>query len=1374
MPGFATEDDTYVPAQLGEWVPWVLDKHPEQSCPFQSTGGYRLCQAPSSLRLSLDDAGGTFALTGYAFKDGWVALPGDPLHWPQEVARDGKPVATGGPQDRPSVWLSAGPYTLNGRFVWSRLPELLYIPDQTALIDLSVNGTPQPRIGRPQPDRIWVGRQATEGPQAEADRLSLSVFRKLTDGVPMDVTTVYRIEVAGAQREVKLPAPLLDGFTPTQVDSQLPLRLDPDGTFQLQVRPGLWDVTVTGRSHAAVDKLVAPVFAREAHWPASEIWVFDARPAIRLVELSGAPSIDPTQVPLPQGWGGMPTFRLTPSGELLFTVKRRGDPEPEANQLNLERTVWLDFDGEGYTVRDQISGTVSRDWRLDALTSNQLGYLELNGKPQLITRLAAEGPPGVEVRQGSIRLIAESRTEKSRGGFAVLGWAQPFQSVTARLNLPPGWQVFSVSGVDNLPNSWLQRWTLFDLFLVLVTSVAAARLWGWRWGALFLVTLTLLWHEAGAPQWTWINLIAAIALLRVVGDVKRLRRSLEVYRALTAVVLVLLLLPFSVNQIRTAFYPQLEHPYQPIQGYAVPSSAPVPPQAGLAPPEEAATRERSADLAAPATPGMTARVKQAPGLLSSAPYRYALESFDPQAKLQTGPGLPQWQWNSLQLSWNGPVQPEQIVEIVYLSPWVNSILNGLRVALALLLAWHLLRGIIPGQSRKPDASGTGRTALPVLACVLLLPVLVLSQPPQARADYPPAGLLNELEQRLLQPPRCLPDCASIPRARLSVSDTDVLQLRLDLHVSERIGAPLPGRAGHWEPSVVTVDGEVPPLTRAPDGTLYVVLAPGVHSLVMQGTVSGANAVQLHFPLLPRQLEADIEGWDVSGFREPGVPAQQIQLTRLKPEDHKEVTWEPVTVPPFVTLDRTFRIGLDWEIDQQLTRVTPPGKSVVLRVPLLPGEAVLTEGVPVKNGFAEVTLGPQASSFQWQSRLDKQAALVLTAADTDAWVEVWRFAVSPVWHVDYTGIAPVHHTDRASRWSPLWQPWPGETLTAAFERPDGIPGPTDTVQASSLVVKPGQRAADADLTLSVRSSQGAKRRLRIPAGADLLSVTIDGQAQPIRQEDGEVILPLRPGTQRIDIKWRTADAVTTLTRTPAIDLGGPHVNASLQMSLGYDRWILWTGGPAMGPAVLFWGVVIVIALVAAVLGRIHLTPLKTWQWALLGLGLSQVALPLAALVVAWFFVVAYRGRGTMPEDALQFNAIQVGLALMTLIVIGAIIAGVQQGLLGWPNMLVSGNQSSAYQFNWYQDRWGSGYPQAWVISVPMIVYRLLMLAWALWLAFASVSWLRWGWQQYTVGGLYRPRMRRASKAGKRDGAAQTPVSDRDAQTPGGPTQSDAPL
>jgi len=36
----------------------------------------------------------------------------------------------------------------------------------------------------------------------------------------------------------------------------------------------------------------------------------------------------------------------------------------------------------------------------------------------------------------------------------------------------------------------------------------------------------------------------------------------------------------------------------------------------------------------------------------------------------------------------------------------------------------------------------------------------------------------------------------------------------------------------------------------------------------------------------------------------------------------------------------------------------------------------------------------------------------------------------------------------------------------------------------------------------------------------------------------------------------------------------------------------------------------------------------------------------------------------------------------------------------------------------------------------MAYRLLMLAWALWLAFALLGWLRWGWQCFSRNGLWK--------------------------------------
>jgi hypothetical protein len=40
---------------------------------------------------------------------------------------------------------------------------------------------------------------------------------------------------------------------------------------------------------------------------------------------------------------------------MALKLIRRGDPEPEPNQLTVNRKLWVDFDGAGYTINDTIS-----------------------------------------------------------------------------------------------------------------------------------------------------------------------------------------------------------------------------------------------------------------------------------------------------------------------------------------------------------------------------------------------------------------------------------------------------------------------------------------------------------------------------------------------------------------------------------------------------------------------------------------------------------------------------------------------------------------------------------------------------------------------------------------------------------------------------------------------------------------------------------------------------------------------------------------------------------------------------------------------------------------------------------------------------------
>ncbi|MBS0486762.1 MAG: hypothetical protein JSS13_05440, partial [Proteobacteria bacterium] len=125
-----------------------------------------------------------------------------------------------------------------------------------------------------------------------------------------------------------------------------------------------------------------------------------------------------------------------------------------------------------------------------------------------------------------------------------------------------------------------------------------------------------------------------------------------------------------------------------------------------------------------------------------------------------------------------------------------------------------------------------------------------------------------------------------------------------------------------------------------------------------------------------------------------------------------------------------------------------------------------------------------------------------------------------------------------------------------------------------------------------------------------------------------------------------------------------------------------------------------------------------------------------VVVVWLFAFDWRGREAQSKNESLFNLSQLGLALLTLFALASLISAIPQGLLGSPDMHVTGNGSTAQALQWFTDRSANTLPQVTAISVPLWVYKLLMLAWALWLANALIGWLRDAFAAWTRGGYWR--------------------------------------
>jgi len=1376
---------TKIPEPLKPWADWVLHGHEEaQLCtPDYNNRQSLRCDWPSRLALTITDKKGSFIQEWQVESERWLQLPGNDPNWPTSVILDGQAAAVLIRQGGAAVRVPPGHHRISGSFSWPEIPVSLAVPAHTGLIDLTLRGKKVTIPNLDNTGRLWL-KGGDNTSEKQDDRLTLQVFRLIDDQIPTRLVTNLDLDVAGSSREILL-GPIFSpaNFTPIDLQSDLPARVEADGRLRVQVRPGRWKLAVTSRH---LTPLVDLPFSQpsDGFWPTEEICSFAAQNNLRSVEITGAVAIDPQQTTLPEEWRQYPAYRLSAGVTLHLKELKRGDPQPAPDQLNLSRNLWLRFDGSGYTIQDTITGKKTTGWRLEANPPLQLGRVAVAGQDQFITKRPGSSRMGVEVREGKLNLVADSVIQGNIYQPTATGWAQDFQQVRANLLLPPGWRLIHATGVDNVPATWVNQWTLLDLFLVLIFALAVAHLYNKPLAALALFTLALTWQEPQAPRWIWPVVLTGFALLKHLPE-GAARKFIKVGQLLALLALLVITVPFAVGQLRVGIFPQLEKPWQNAarsDGITPPpyqAAQPAAPAANItAAPEP---REMQRELNGPTTSGIFPMAKKAGpeaepppekmaepaavamatlgGLSQALDYQPSrVEQYDPGMQLQTGPGLPNWQWNTVAMSWAGPVRSDQQITLLLLGPKANLALAVTRVLLLNFLILGLLR--IGYQRGKGIDLSAGRWLLTISALLA-----ILSQAPMARAaEFPSPEMLSELQNRLLEKDKCFPDCAALEKLAVIINP-EQLELDLTINAATSVATPLPGDARYWLPGQARLDtNPAPPLLRTGD-TLWLKMPSGRHHLILTGKLSPAATIQLPLPLKPQHLTVKNNGWTVEGLRPDGSIDNQLQFQRLQgKEQGSRGGLEAGVLPPFLLVERTLLLGLTWKVETRVSRLSPGGAAVVMELPLLPGEAVTSPGFASANGKIQLNLGPSQDSQVWESWLNRTEQLTLHHASGESWTEIWRIEVSPIFHLEYEGIPVILH-QQGDRWYPTWHPWPGEEVKLSISKPEGVTGQTLTIDRANLAVTPGQRATDATLAIALRSSQGGRHTIILPPSAELYETMINGMVQPIRQEGRNLPLPITPGAQEIVLKWREPLGITTLQKTPEINLGVPSVNSHLELTLPENRWPLLVGGPRLGPAILYWSVLLIIILAAFGLSRTGMTPLKFHQWLLLGLGMSQSNVYGALLVAGWLLLLDRRGKVRAEMNHDRFNAMQCGLILLTLLALAALIAAISRGLLGHPDMSIAGNGSTWRILRWYQDHSTATLPQGWMLSVPLFYYRLAMLAWALWISFALLNLIKWGWQRCSQPVLWHKKVRQAKPP--KDSVRQAP----DTTAPDGPEPTD---
>ena len=1336
-----------VPEPLEPWRDWVLHGEEYRACPVLNGSqpgqpSNHVCAWPGELALEVGSSGADFSQNWDLYAEEWVPLPGDQEYWPSSVLVDGDPVAVVMRAGRPLLRLEAGAYQVTGALTWVTRPAALTVPLESGLVSLLLDGE---AIERPELEggQVWLGIRADA--VAEEDRLSINVYRRLVDGLPIRLETRIELDVAGQSRELELVGALLPDFVGQALNSQLPAQLDQDGTLRIQVRPGRWVVQLITRTPTLVETIDIPAVV--APWPAEEIWSFQASPRLRIAALEGAVSVDAARSGVPNRWTGLPTYAVTAEQILNLVERSRNDADDE-NRLTLVRNLWLDFDGEGYTALDRVDGEMRRGWRLDMTAPYLMTSAEADGESMLITASPDPGAQGIELRGSRLDVLDTSRLVPQGNEIPVTGYRESFAGIQTTLHLPPGFRLMAAPGADTVTGAWFDRWRLLDIFLVLVIAAGAWRLLGAVPGLIALTAIVLTFHEPGAPSWAWLNLLIVLGVLRVAPD-GRLRRFCGWYRNASLVALVLILIPFVAGQIRVVMFPQLEHGVLQ-RGVQLAQSVILD---GLGFENVNDGSFGVADVAAPPAELLRARANRTEGfavtasnepesleeivVTAAAGIGGSITRYAPGALVQTGPGLPDWNWNRYSLRWDGPIEAEQSYRLLVLGPWGVGAWRIASVFMVLVLLWALTRRHfkVPPNLFRPNAS--------VAIGLLLLAAMLLPYQTHAQttSEFPSPQLLEELRNRLSEPAPCHPGCAELTQALVELNGGS-MRLDLELAVQDAVAVPMPGQAGGWSPESISVDGiAINLLYRSRDGRPWLHLSPGVHAVVLEGSIPDADSFTLPFSLPPRRIELDAPGWDTAGVNEDRLLSGAVEFIRQQQADTDE---SPLAseFPPYLRVVRALTFDLDWSVSTQVYRVAPTDGAFTLPVTLLPNEAVITPGIEVNDGVALIAMAAGENFIAWESRLPTGESATLSAADEAPWTEVWTFNVSPIWHAEYDGL-PGTPPDRLDPnfFVPEYFPRPGETLTVNLSRPLPSAGDTMAIDSVDYSAEIGERSARSSLVFDYRSTQGAQHTIRLPDGSELQNVTIDGRVIPLQLNAGLLELPIEPGEHRVDLVWTIDGASGVRAALPIVDLGAGASNLLASLRLPADRWILRTSGPTMGPAVLYWPELVVFALAAFILARFKWSPLRAHEWLLLGLGLSTFAWPVLLLFAAWAFTMSWRGQADLDLNPRVFNGLQVGLVLLTVTALLAVVAAIPMGLLGQPDMqIVSPVPSSS--LSWFADQSAGTTPEVAAISVSLWFYKAAMLAWALWLSFALLRWLPWAWTAFTHDGMWKGRVKEA--------------------------------
>lgn len=1305
---WALPQSEVIPSELEGWVDWVHRHDSTYNCDRHNTQA--ICHGAGILNLKVTSSGMTFEQTWMLDQAASVPLPQAPNLWPQNLLINGQPSSTLGVIDHngPKIKLPAGQFKIQGQYRWSKIPNYLILRKENQNFQLKYQSQNKDNLLLDSQGKLWLSKEKTNQWEKNENKLSFKVYRKLSDDIPRTLTTQVKISYQGPQKELTTGPFLLEGFQLESLKSPIQAQVTQQGQLKTLLKTGDWTLTMKARQISNSNQWQIPEV--DSLWPSQEIWAFEPFLQYRTSQVLELPPIDVQQMDIESSWKSLPNYLINPGQIFKLKELSRGETKSSLDEIALHKHIWLDFDGEGATIEDHIDNQLKHRRRLTVLPQIDLGSVNLNTLDQVITK-DDQGQVGIEVMPGSSQMTTLSRLKESPYNIPSTGWDFAVKSLKHSLHVPPGWKILAISGVDSETDSWLAQWDLWDFFLVICILMAIFKTMSYPWVIIGALSIVLPYHETHAPLYLWLNLIVLIQLQKIEMS-EHWIKIYQGYRYLSLILALGFCINFFVNQLRIAIYPQLELNIEMNSSY-----------------ESRAYRSDSEMMEASA-PLKESKRKRSRRILSrnSQPKAQQFDQYQVNEKVQTGPGKPSWQWKTHQLNWSGPVEADQNIQLYMLPPWATQIIRVLIVILQLILMYGILRKLFQNHSTFP---GVPMLSKITKTSAFLLSLGLLWAPSISHAQdspkIPSQEILKELKEYTQPKNECLGSCQTVNRMNISLDQQD-LSIELRLFNQQSSWYPLPSLGPDWKPTQVQVNGSEGFLSRKGKSN-YLKVPAGQNRIRIQGKIPGPQ-FQMEFKITPKTTNIYQKNWEVSGIKGQKINANSIKFLKLiQAKEALQLTkYKANTIESFAHITRSIEFKQKWKVLTTVKRKAPSVGAFTVKAPLLPGERVLKENLKIENSQAILEFKSQENTIKWSSELTPSEVLILTMDSTVSYQETWNLRATSQWHIQASGVPQVKQQTHQTNMPLTWRPLQGEVLKLQIDKPEAILGQSITYENAKLTYSPGERSSITQLKVKIKSSLGERVEIKIPKNAKATSLRINQKEIVLAQKNQMVPFFVQPGNQEIHLEWKSNETFSFISKTPQVTLSHGSTNMNIQYKVPKGRWILYLGGPNLGPAMLYWGMLLTLILIAFICGKFKkFLKLNTLQWFLLFLGLSTIYQFGGILFILWFGVVTYAETHWVALKKYHVDALRVGLIVLTLITLISLVSAIPMGLLSQPDMQIVGNGSSAYQLNWFQDRSLETLPQGWILSLPLWAYRLIMLIWSMWLASSLIKWIPWAWK-----------------------------------------------